>query len=252
MADIRKNKAKEKLARGEVVTALAGVDNADWVDFLGPTGIDAIWIEAEHGRFDFSHLSDMTRACDLWGMTSIVRVGYTQPNLIYRTLDRGSQGIVVPHVNSRQEAELVVDSAKYAPIGHRGMYSTRQGHGVPDYLTRANDETLIVILIEDIAAVRQLDEILSVDHIDVFHVAPSDLAQSMGHLGAEDHPEVLKTVDESIDRIVRSGRTAGTTATFDGVARYIEAGARFFYHDISDWIESGASRYMAAVAAAQD
>ena len=119
---LRVNHAKAKLAAGGVVTALGGVNDPDTADFLGQTDIDAIWIEAEHGGFDFSDIGDMTRACDLWGKTPLVRVGRAEANTIYRTLDRGAQGVVVPHVETRAQAELVVDSAKFAPIGHRGKY----------------------------------------------------------------------------------------------------------------------------------
>src|SRR5262245_34694492 len=101
---------------------------------------------------------------------------------IYRTLDREAQGIVVPHVNTRAEAEAVVAAAKFAPLGKRDMYTSRQDFGVGDYLKVANDQSLLIVLIENIAAVRQLDEIIKVDHIDIFFVAPSDLTTSISHI----------------------------------------------------------------------
>ena len=247
MAELRPNHAKVKLAAGEIVTALAGADYPDWIDFIGQTGIEAIWIEAEHGPVDFVHIGDLTRACDLWEMTSLVRVGRAEANVIYRTLDRGAQGIVVPHVDTPEQAKLVVDAAKFAPIGHRGVATNRQGFGVADYFEKANDQTMIVVLIEDIQAVRNLDAILNVDHIDVFHVAPSDLAQSMGHPAQADHPAVLRTVDESIAKILAAGRTAGMSVTLDTVGTYIRAGVRFFYHSIEGWILGGASQYLTTV-----
>src|SRR5438552_5860154 len=128
---------------------------------------------------------------------------------IYRTLDRGAQGIVVPHVNSRAEGEAVVAAGKFAPLGKRGMFTSRQGFGVDDYFHAANDQSLLIVLIEDIVAVGNLDEILKVDHIDVFFVAPNDLATSMGHLGKMGHPDVQQTVDGALTRIVQGGRMAG-------------------------------------------
>ena len=114
---MRKNIIKEKLLNGQRTLTLMGVANPDQVDQLGPLDFDGIWLEAEHGPVDFADISDITRACDLWGKTSITRVHQNEPGVIYRTLDRGSQGICVPHMNSAEEAKRVVDAAKFAPIG---------------------------------------------------------------------------------------------------------------------------------------
>ena len=246
---LRVNHAKAKLAAGGVVTALGGVNDPDTADFLGQTDIDAIWIEAEHGGFDFSDIGDMTRACDLWGKTPLVRVGRAEANTIYRTLDRGAQGVVVPHVETRAQAELVVDSAKFAPIGHRGKYGSRRSYGDPEFFTRANDDTMVVALIEDVVAIDNLDEILKVDHIDVFQVAYSDLAQSMGYADHE-HPAVQEAISEAIGRIVAAGRNAGAGVTFETIDHYVEMGTRFLYVDLTEWILSGAARYSEALRAA--
>src|SRR5678815_5559089 len=106
------------------------------------------------------------------------------------------------------------------------MFTSRQGFGVSDYLKAANDQSLLIVLIEDIAAVRNLDEILKVDHIDVFVVAPNDLATSMGHIGKLDLPEVQQTVDSAITRIVQAGRKAGTLVSSANVERYTRLGVR--------------------------
>jgi 4-hydroxy-2-oxoheptanedioate aldolase len=119
MAQLRPNRAKEKLARGEIVTCLAGVDTPQLVDFVGQIGVDAVWLEAEHGPVSFEDIGNLSRAADLWGMASVVRVGSPDYNTIYRTLDMGSMGVVVPHVDTVEEALAVVDGAKYAPIGRR-------------------------------------------------------------------------------------------------------------------------------------
>ena len=116
-------------------------------------------------------------------------------------------GICVPHVNTKAEAQNVVDGAKFAPIGHRGMFTSRQGYGVDDYFDVANSQTLVIVLIEDIVAVNNLDEILTVDNIDVFFVAPSDLATSMGLIGNLTHPDVQGTIDSALARIQAAGRT---------------------------------------------
>ena len=85
MAQMRENKAKHKLERGEVVTIVSGHNSSDIIDFLGQFGFDGVWIEGEHGPVDFADIPDMTRASDLWGMTSVVRVNTNTPGIIYRT-----------------------------------------------------------------------------------------------------------------------------------------------------------------------
>ncbi len=246
---IRPNRVKQRLAAGQVATILAGTNDPDLIDQLGPLGADGIWLEGEHGGVDYADLGNLTRACDLWGVTSVVRVMDNDYATIYRTLDRGAQGIVVPHVNTRAEAQAAVESAKFAPIGKRGMFTSRQGFGVTDYLQTANDQSLLIVLIEDIQAVRNLDEILKVDHIDVFFVAPNDLATSMGHIGRMDLPEVQQTVDSTITRIVRAGRTAGTLVSSANVERYPRLGVRCVMTSFFPWIAAGAKDLMERAAA---
>ena len=216
-----------------------GLDSADAIDQYGPGSHDGIWLEAEHGGVGFDEITNLTRACDVWGKTSITRVHQNQAGVIYRTLDRGSQGICVPHVNTAAEAKNVIKAGKFPPIGERGMFPSRQSYGVPDYFLKANDETLFIILIEDIVAINNLEEILAVDHIDVFFVAPSDLAASMGYIGKSSDQTVLDTINDSLAKIVRSGKTAGTLVTDKNISHYREIGVRLFAAPVHNWISDG-------------
>jgi len=250
--NIRTNRVKEKLAAGQVATILSGTNEPDLIDQLGPLDVDGIWLEGEHGGVDYADLGDLTRACDLWGKTSVVRVMDNDYATIYRTLDRGAQGIVVPHVNTRAEAEAVVEAGKFAPLGKRGMYTSRQGFGVGDYFRTANDQSLLIVLIEDIAAIPRLDEIVKVDHIDVFFVAPNDLATSMGHIGNMGHPDVQGTIDRAIATIVGAGRVAGMLVNTGNVERYTGMGVRAVMTSFFPWIQDGAQELIArATAGAQ-
>jgi 4-hydroxy-2-oxoheptanedioate aldolase len=241
---IRPNQAKQKLQRNEVVTTISGLQSSEIIDFLGPLGFDAAWIEGEHGAVTWDQLGDMTRACDLWGMSPITRVASNEPWLITRTLDRGSMGIVVPHINTRADAERAVQSTKYAPLGQRGMFGGRQSFGVADYFHQANDQTMVVVLLEEAEALKNLDDILRVDDIDVFFVAPSDLAQTMGHIGNTGHPDVQRAIDDAIARIVSSGRTAGTLVNDENVAAYVEKGVRFVMTAWNAWVAQGATQFL--------
>jgi 4-hydroxy-2-oxoheptanedioate aldolase len=250
MGKIRPNRAKEKLAAGGIVVSLGGLASSDLIDQIGPMGLDAVWLEAEHGPVDYGHIGDLTRACDLWGMTSIVRVNSLDYGTIYRVLDLGAQAICVPHVDTADDAKGFVEAAKFAPIGRRGLFTGRQGFGVPDYLEVANDQTMLIALIEDAKAVENLDAILAVDHIDVFFVAPSDLAASMGHIGKIQHPEVQGTIDRTLQRIAAAGRTPGTLLLgHQNVARYTALGVRCFMTPVLPLIAEGVGSVLEAAAA---
>lgn len=243
--DLRTNRAKQKLANGEIVTIVSGITHPDDIDGAGPIGFDGIWLEGEHGATDASDLGNLTRACDLWGMTSVARINVNEQGLIYRTLDRGAQAIVVPHVNNGAEARNVVEGGKFTPIGKRGMFTSRQGLGVENYFDQANDQSMLIVLIEDIVAWENLDEIIAVDDIDVFFVAPSDFAASMGHMGDLQHPDVQEKINDSLSRIIAAGRNAGALATNENVAAYVEMGVRFFMTGAGPWIASGFNQFVA-------
>ena len=250
MPPTRPNAAKRKLQENGVVTTISGNLNSEIIDFMGPLGFDAVWIECEHGGVTWEQLGDMTRACDLWGLTPITRVNSNEPWLITRTLDRGSMGIVTPHVNSRADAEKAMQSSKYAPLGYRGMFGGRQSYGVTDYFHQANEQTMVIVLLEEAEALQNLEDILKVDYIDVFFVAPSDLAQTMGHIGNPAHPEVQQAIDQAIDRIVSSGRTAGTLVNDDNAAAYVEKGVRFLLTSYNGWLSRSATEFLGKVEAA--
>ena len=241
--ELRPNRVRQKLTAGEPAFVVGGVTHADDIDALGPIGFDGVWLEGEHGGVDAADLGNLTRACDIWGMTSLVRVNRNDQGLIYRTLDRGAQAIVVPHVDTRADAENVVAGGKFPPLGKRGLFTSRQGYGVGDYLARANDETLLIALIEDIEAWRNLDEILEVDGIGVFFVAPSDFAASLGHIGDVGHPDVQEKIEDSLRRIVAAGRTAGTLCMNDNVQRFAEIGVRCFFTATGPWVAAGATAF---------
>ncbi|HIM56899.1 MAG TPA: 4-hydroxy-2-oxo-heptane-1,7-dioate aldolase, partial [Candidatus Latescibacteria bacterium] len=112
----------------------------------------------------------------------------------------------------------------------------------------ADSEILTVVLIEEIRAVENLDAILEVDDIDVFFVAPGDLAQTMGIVGDFSHPELQRVVDKSLNRIVAAGRTAGALGVDANLERYLDMGVRFFLTVYDPWIKQGAEALLSRIA----
>jgi 4-hydroxy-2-oxoheptanedioate aldolase len=219
----------------------------DLVDYLGPSGLDGVRIETEHGSPGFQDIANLSRAADLWGMASIVRIHQNDPGLIGRVLDCGASGIVVPHVSTKEEAQRVVQGGKFAPLGMRGMFGGRRAYGARDYYQRANDEVCLVVLIEEREALDNLDEILTVDGIDVFQVAPSDLAQTLGHIGHAEHPNVQAAIDGALHKIIAAGRTAGMVTNEANRERYLDMGVRFVYGSILRSLQRGAEEFRRVV-----
>ena len=244
MAEYRINKAKEKLQAGGVISIVNGVNDGDTAEIFGNLGFDAILAEGEHGPISWDAIGDISRACDLWNVASVVRVHRNDPALVTRALDRGANGIMVPHVNTLEEAELVARSSYYGPEGNRGAFGGRRALGITDFHRKANENTLVTILLEDIIASRNMEEIVKADGIDVFYVAPGDLAQSMGHTGDVSHPEVLQAVEDGLGVIIDAGRVAGTLVNDDTVQGYIKRGVRCVGMAWQPWLAAGATSFL--------
>ena len=240
---IRKNIIKQRLKEGKHVIAIENLNDPNIVELFAPNNPHCFWFEGEHWIADVQNIGDLTRAADLIEATPLVRVPRPEYQLIYHALDLGAQGISVPHVKTKQDAELVIRASKFAPIGQRGMFTSRQGIGVENYFKEANDETFVLVFIEDLIALDNLDEILEVDNIDVFFVGPGDLSQELGYIGEQNHPEVQKVVQDTISKITAKGRTAGTVASLSNYEWAMKTGARFFLSGALDWIYSGFTEF---------
>ena len=231
---MRTNLTKAKLNRGEVVFGgIISRDSPDIVELLGAIGYDFVMIDCEHGPMNLDQVEHMVRAAEVFGITPITRIPDHADSTILRFLDRGVQGIIVPHVNTRAEAEAIARAARYYPDGHRGVGGGR-AHDYGVSLSRAestqivNAETLVIPMIEDTVAVENLDDILTVQGIDVLHVASGDLGQSMGNPGAA---EVKNLMSQVIPRIRAGGKYVGvggnSPSDSQGVADFIKLGANF-------------------------
>lgn len=239
---IRPNHIKQVLESGGTAFVATGylALTADSVDALaGPSGFDGVWLEGEHGPLEYGQLGNLSRACDLWGMTAIARVNKScnqvNENAIYRHLDGGVQGIIVPKIQDKAQAQRVADACKFKtscyPTGLRGTSPGRQAYGLQhDYYTAANDTVLSCVMIEDMEGVANLDDILTVEGIDVFFVARFDTAQSMGYIDDIGNPEVSKVVTDCVKKIVKAGRHCGAVGMGESATKkHHDLGARFFY-----------------------
>ncbi|MEU6744893.1 aldolase/citrate lyase family protein [Spirillospora sp. NPDC046719] len=245
----RGNRVKRALAGGEVAVVVAGHSaSSDTADFVGRLGFDGLWLEGEHGAVTWDRIGDLSRACELWDMAAMYRVRTLEPSLVARALTLGVHGIVVPQVSTADEARRLVAAAKFAPQGVRGVSRGRRSYGRPGFLDEENDQTVLVVQLEDPGALRNAEEIAAVPGIDVVFVAPNDLAQAMGHQGRPDHPEVAGAIDGALGRIAATGAAApGTLCPADQVDRFTALGVRFLYTSYDAWITAGARDFRRAL-----
>jgi 4-hydroxy-2-oxoheptanedioate aldolase len=190
-------------------------------------------IDCEHGPMHLDQVEHMVRAAEVFDITPITRVPNHEESVILGYLDRGVQGIIVPHVNTRESAEAVARAARYYPEGRRGVGGGRAhdyGVGVSRSESTAwiNSQLLVIPMVEETEAVDNLDAILTVTGVDILHVASGDLGQSMGNPGAEKVREMMRQV---IPRIRAGGKWVGvggnSPSDAAGVVEFIKLGANF-------------------------
>jgi len=244
---VQHNRAKKKLATGKPISVIApGYSSAGLVELLGRMGFDGIFIDCEHGPAGWEEVENMVRAAELVDATPIVRVQSNDPSTITRAFDRGAGGVQVPHINTRAQAEAAVRAAKFAPLGHRGYAGGRSALGVKgNFTSHANEETMVVAMLEEVEALKNLDDILKVEHIDAFFIAPGDLSQSMGYPGHLDHPDVQAAVHDAVRRTRDAGRAPGVLTTNAASARrYLDLGALLIYVSLASLLQPGARDFL--------
>jgi 4-hydroxy-2-oxoheptanedioate aldolase len=249
---VETNRLKRKLAEGSLALIAGNFESADLVDFAGSLQLlDAVWIDLEHGATSIDAIPDLTRAADLWGMGSIIRVPPGDAATITRVLTLGATGVIVPHVNTKEAAEQAVDAAKFTPAGHRGVSGGRRSYGrdLAEYFARANEETTVGVMIEEVEGIDNLDAILAVPHVDLFFVSHYDLGQSLGlGPGAAEHPKLIEVYDSAIARIAAAGKAAAAVIPEKDLARYLQLGVRCL--KLPTWqsfVAAGARRYLKSV-----
>ncbi len=222
---MRKNVIKEMIKAGKpALGAFINFYSPTVVEIVGYSGVDFVCLDAEHGPMSPRDCEDMIRAADVVGVTPMVRIAENAQQNILRYLDAGALGVQMPMINSKADAEAVVRSVKYWPLGKRGLAGTRAAaFGLKDplseYVKQANQETLIVTHVETMDAVHALPEMLEVEGIDVVFIGPTDLSQAMGYPGRPNEPAVQETIDRCMRQIREAGKAVGTICSNGEQAR---------------------------------
>ncbi len=182
---MRANHVKRRLLAGEPsVGTWLSLPSPEAAEYVATLGFDWLVVDTEHNAVDIRTLSQMFSVIAPAGVAPMVRIPWNSGENFKRVLDAGAWGVVVPMVNSREEAERAVEATRFPPAGARSvggsMPAIRYGTSGGEYLKHANDEVLLVLQIEHITGVEHADEILSVPGVDACFIGPNDLAASMG------------------------------------------------------------------------
>lgn len=202
---------KERINKNEVVlgTMLSEVYTPNVVRVIKAGGMEFIIIDSEHGYFDYSQIANIVAVCNGFDIPIIVRVPNIDRASITKVLDMGVDGLLIPMVNTALDAENVVNYAKYAPLGARGISTTRahtnyEPPKLSEYIEHANNKTIILAQIETKQALLNADKIIEVEGIDALIIGPNDLAIDLGTPGDFE----TASMEKSIETVVASARKA--------------------------------------------
>ena len=210
------NSFRERLRRGDLLVGpMVCLSSPEVVEILCGAGFDWLFLEAEHAPASPQALQHMMIAAR--DTPCVVRLPNHDEIWVKRALDMGAAGVIVPQVNTAEQASDAVRYAKYAPLGQRGVGVSRAhgyGYAVADYIARANQETAVIVQVEHIDAVNNIEAITDVAGLDAVLIGPYDLSASMGKMGQVNDPEVVA----AIDTVARTSQRKNLRMGFFGVS----------------------------------
>jgi 4-hydroxy-2-oxoheptanedioate aldolase len=227
------NRFKQALAAGRQQIGLwVTLSNAYAAEAVAGAGFDWLLLDTEHSPGDvLTVLAQLQALAGYPDVAPVVRPASNDPVTIKRLLDIGAQTLLIPYVQSAEEAAAAVAACRYPPAGFRGVSAmtraTRFGR-IPGYAQAADAEICVLVQIETQRGLDALEEIAAVDGVDGVFVGPGDLAASLGHIGALDHPAVVAAVEGAIGRLVAAGKPAGILTSDPSFAeRCVALGSTF-------------------------
>ncbi|KVG66945.1 4-hydroxy-2-oxoheptanedioate aldolase [Burkholderia pseudomultivorans] len=230
---IPSNAFKAALARGDAQIGLwLGLANAYSAEVVAGAGFDWLLIDGEHAPNTVPTILAQLQAIAPYPSQPVVRVPWNDPVIVKQVLDVGAQTLLVPMVQSADEARAAVAATRYPPHGIRGVGSAlaraSRWNRVDDYLHRANEEMAVLVQVETRAGLDAVDAIARVEGVDGVFIGPADLAADLGHLGHPGHPDVQAAIDGAIRAIQAAGKAPGILSADEVAARrYLGAGALF-------------------------
>lgn len=228
-----------------------GLPDPNVAEIAAGSGFDWLLIDHEHAPFELSDVMAHLRAMAPYPVAPLVRPVSSDPSLLKKFLEMGTQTFVIPMIDTVEQARACVDAVYYPPVGNRGVGTSlaraARWNQVPDYLHRANEEICLIVQAETVTALDNLDDILAVDGVHGVFVGPSDLAASMGKIGRASDPEVESAILDALRRIKAAGKLAGILTLNDAfIGQCVDAGADFIGTAVDTLLLGNAIRSAAA------
>lgn len=255
------NSFKQALAQREAQIGLwLGLANAYTAEILAGTGYDWLLVDGEHAPNDLRSILHQLQAIASASSAlppgaraphAIARVPVGDTALIKQYLDIGAQTLLVPMVDTPEQARQLVRATRYAPEGVRGMGSalarSSRWQAYPRYVHEANQQVCLLVQAETVEAMANLDAIAATPGVDGVFIGPADLSASMGHPGNPGHPDVQAAIHDGITRILRAGKAPGILATNEAQARqWLAAGALFVAVGVDTMLLTSAAQALLA------
>jgi 4-hydroxy-2-oxoheptanedioate aldolase len=230
---IQENRLKLKLKSGQPALGVISTStDPQLAELFGLAGYDYYMLDAEHGLLHPDQAINVIRACELTGMTPLVRIGPKDPKIILQYLDAGMMGVMMPDLRNASEVKMLVDAVKYPPVGKRGVGISRASKymaysgGAEKYIQFANEQTMVIPQFEDPALLDDFEAMISQPHVDAVVIGPRDLSLNMGFPDGANHPEVQEMIDKVFAICKNAGVAAGITAAAkDDADKMIARGA---------------------------
>jgi 4-hydroxy-2-oxoheptanedioate aldolase len=228
---------RKALSQRAVVGPFSKSSDPAFIEIMGHADFDFVVLDLEHGPNTVQSLQNLIRAAMLTGLFPVVRAKSLNLSSISEALDVGAGGIQAPNIGCKADAEAVVQAARFAPLGMRGVcrfvraadYSSLDRY---EYFARSNT-TLIVLQLEGVEAVRNLQEILTVAGVDIIFIGPYDLSQSLGVPGDVDNPRVAEAMRKIVEECLKHNVAVGTFVdTIEGARKWLSAGARYLCYSV--------------------
>ena len=222
---MRQNKIKQKWKAGQWVSlGWLSVSHTFTAEVMARLGFDALCVDLQHGLSEMSDVAPMLQAISQTDVTPFVRVNWNNPNDIMRALDLGAYGIIVPLVNNAEEAAKAVAACRYPPVGMRSSGPVRAVHyGGADYVAKANDEIVVMAMIETKEGLANLDAICATKGLDAVYIGPADLSFALGMPPRGDNPDPLHMA--TCDKILAAAHKAGIKCVMHCASAAFAAGA---------------------------
>ena len=245
------NHFKQRLKTQQQIGLWVGLADAYGTEIAANAGYDWLLIDGEHAPSDLRTTLAQLQSIAAYPSQAVVRPPIGSVQIIKQLLDIGAQTLLIPMIETVEQAELMVKAVRYPPHGLRGVGAAlaraTRWNSIPNYYATAHENICLLIQIESVTGIENLDDILKIEGIDGIFIGAVDLSATMGYEGNPNHPEVQKVVVDAIQRIRAAGKAAGILSTqHEATQQYLDLGTEFVAVGVDTSVLMNALRHLLA------